>query len=167
MRLLFTIYADFESFSVTIETCQNDPEESCTQKLQKHISSPFVFYLVTTTGVRYKPVWCTVSANEDIAEIFVEKLIEHAKMIYEKYENKKDMIFTDDDENQYDNAKVCHNVNCGSYWKKYLKMKRYMKHLKIIIKSQIIVNNRQVPWSCIYELWFTLPSTWNLFGSHT
>jgi hypothetical protein len=109
VREPFTIFADFESFTDELNTCDNDPEKSYAQKLQKQVPSSFVFYLVTTTKEWFELITYIANADEDVAEIFNKKLIEYSKMIYDKYDkNKKDMIFTDEDKIEYDKAKVCH-----------------------------------------------------------
>lgn len=39
MKVSLTIYADFESFTVNMDTCDNDPDNSYTKQYQKHIQS--------------------------------------------------------------------------------------------------------------------------------
>jgi hypothetical protein len=110
VRVPFTIYADFESFTANILASENDPDKSYTQQYQKHVPSSFCFNLISTTGEQFEPVTYTANSNDDdVAKIFVEKLEEYAKMIYDKYEkNPKEMTFTDEDVIVYNNAKVCH-----------------------------------------------------------
>lgn len=84
MRVLFALYTVFESFSMKIHTCENNPVKSYAQTFQKQIPSSFGFYLVNNTGERLEPVTYTANADEEMGEIFVEKLTEYTKMIYEK-----------------------------------------------------------------------------------
>jgi hypothetical protein len=51
MRVPFTIYADFETFNVKINSCQPNPDQSYTQKIMKQVPSSFCFYLVSVTAV--------------------------------------------------------------------------------------------------------------------
>ena len=41
MRVPFIVYADFESFTPKLSTCQPNPEMSYTKQCQKHIPSGF------------------------------------------------------------------------------------------------------------------------------
>ncbi|XP_065653024.1 uncharacterized protein LOC136080335 [Hydra vulgaris] len=45
MRVLFVVYADFESFIKPIDTCKPNPNESYTKRYQKHILSSFCYYV--------------------------------------------------------------------------------------------------------------------------
>ena len=45
MRVPIVVYADFESFTRPIDTCNLDPEKSFTKKYQKHESSGFCFFV--------------------------------------------------------------------------------------------------------------------------
>jgi hypothetical protein len=96
MRVPFVIYTDIESFNKKIDTCEPNSEQSYMQKIMKQVPSSFCFYLVSTVtgasggvhaanGEKFEPVTYTASGDEDVAEIFVEKLTEYSKMIYNKY----------------------------------------------------------------------------------
>ena len=50
--LPFVIYADFECFTVPINTCQPNPEKSFTQSYQKHEPNSFCLYLKTLDGMK-------------------------------------------------------------------------------------------------------------------
>ena len=74
MRVPIVVYADFESFTKPIDTCQPDPEKSLTKKYQKHEPSGFCFYIVCD-GERQEPVLYTKQAEgESVADIFVKML---------------------------------------------------------------------------------------------
>jgi hypothetical protein len=54
-------------------------------------------------------VTCTASDDEDVAEIFIEKLTEYSKMIYNKYEKYPETkIYTNDAVYKFHVAKACH-----------------------------------------------------------
>ena len=42
MRVPFLVYADFESFTPKMSTCQPNPDESYTKRYQKHTPANFV-----------------------------------------------------------------------------------------------------------------------------
>jgi hypothetical protein len=109
MRVPFVIYADFESFSIKINTCEPNPNESCMQKIMKHVPSSFCFYLVSTaTDNHFEPITYTAQGDEDIGEIFSKKLIEYARMICDKYEKHlKPMQITDEKRAACDNVTHC------------------------------------------------------------
>ena len=44
MKLPFTIYADLESFLEKMSTCQNNPNESSTTKINKHTPSAYSLF---------------------------------------------------------------------------------------------------------------------------
>ena len=41
MRVPYIVYADFESFTTQLSTCQPNPDKSYTMQYQKHIPSRF------------------------------------------------------------------------------------------------------------------------------
>ena len=45
MRVPFIVYADFESFTQQLLTCQPNPEKSYTKQYQKHIPSGFCYHI--------------------------------------------------------------------------------------------------------------------------
>jgi len=112
MRVPFVVYADFESFIKPIDTCQPDPSKSYTKQYQKHIPSSFCYYIKCFEDDLYsqEPVAFTAdSEDDDIAQIFVNKLEDSVKQIYKqffKFPNK--MVFTETDKIKYNDATTCH-----------------------------------------------------------
>lgn len=49
----------------------------------------------------------TKQTGEDVAKIFVDKLEENVKVIYDKFRFPKKIIFTEDDRESFDSAVVC------------------------------------------------------------
>ena len=54
----FTIYADFECFTIPINSCQPNPDKSFTQGYQKHEPSGYCLYLKALDGLNtnFKPI---------------------------------------------------------------------------------------------------------------
>jgi len=52
MRVPIVVYADFESFTRPIDTCQPDPDNSFTKKYQKHEPSGLFFFYIVCDGKR-------------------------------------------------------------------------------------------------------------------
>ena len=115
----FVVYADFESFTIPIQTNQPNPEGSYTKKYQKHEPSGFCYYIKCFDDSIYKQdpvIYTKQNENEDISQIFVESLEKNIREIYERFwdikNNKyvwvKNMIFTTEDQNVYKKSVNCH-----------------------------------------------------------
>ena len=92
---------------------------SYTNSFQEHVPNSFCIYLVTAEGIPIdnslqQPIRYTVSSSEAtsgerVGKIFVEKLEEFAKQVYERYEKvPQPMIFTEEDKIAFNNASTCH-----------------------------------------------------------
>ena len=111
MRVPFVVYADFESFIKPIDTCQPNPNTSYTNKYQKHVPSSFCYYIKCFDDDLYSqaPVMYTAeNEDDDVAQIFIDTLIENVKDIYKRFKFPKRMIFGKKDKELYDSASVCH-----------------------------------------------------------
>ena len=111
MRVPFVVYADFESFIKPIDTCQPDPNTSYTNKYQKHVPSSFCYYIKCFDDDLYSQAPVTFTAeneDDDVAQIFIDTLIENIKDIYKRFKFPKQMIFRKKDKELYDSATVCH-----------------------------------------------------------
>ena len=111
MRVPFIVYADFESFIKPIDTCQPNPNTSYTNKYQKHVPSSFCYYIKCFDDDLYSqdPVMFTAeNEDDDVAQIFIDTLIENIKDIYKRFKFPKRMIFRKKDKELYDSATVCH-----------------------------------------------------------
>ena len=80
VQIPFVAYADFECFTIPINTCQPDPDHSFTQEYQKHEPSGYCLYLKGLDGVNdnYKPIVYTKKSEDDNIS---EKFIKHLKII--------------------------------------------------------------------------------------
>ena len=121
MRVPVVIYADFESYIKPIITCEPSSDHSYTKRYQQHVANSFCIYakpsddvieargelpnnLISYTDVR--------GVDCNVGELFIKSLEELAVAIYNTYEAEKyDMIFTSDDELDYNNATHCHICN--------------------------------------------------------
>ena len=84
----FTIYADFECFTIPMNSCQPDPKKSYTQGYQKHEPSGYCLYLKALDGmeVNFKPiVYKKKTKDEDISKSFIKNVIKLTQQIYQKY----------------------------------------------------------------------------------
>ena len=114
MRVPFIVYADFESFTPQLSTCQPNPEKSCTNQDQKHIPSGFCYHIKCFNDALYsqQPVTCVKEFNDDdIAQIFIDTLEKNIKDTYKKFKLPKSMIMTIHEELVYDNSTLCHICN--------------------------------------------------------
>nr|XP_012563470.1 unnamed protein product [Hydra vulgaris] len=112
MRVPFVVYADFESFITPINTCSPNTNESYTKQYQKHTPCSFCYYIKCFDESVYKSKPVTFTANsekDDVAKKIVDMLKEDIKKIYKTYlKFPKKMVFTPEDKNSFNNAKVCH-----------------------------------------------------------
>ena len=92
----FVVYADFECFTKPMNTCSPNPKESYNYNYQKHEPSGFCFYVKGIVDKKIKPIIYTkTSEDEDISKVFVEKLTEVTKGIYNDfYRRPKPLILT-------------------------------------------------------------------------
>ena len=95
------IYADFECFNKSIQTCNPDPESSYTKQYQKHEPISFCYYINCT----YKTIPLRKYIGENAAEVFVKMLEEDIKM----FNNipMKNMIFGEKERKQYEKENIC------------------------------------------------------------
>ena len=107
----FVVYADFECFTKPMNSCSPNPKESYNYNYQKHEPSGFCFYVKSIVpGIHIKPIIYTKnSEDEDIAKIFVEKLKEVTKGIYNDfYCRPKPLKLNSEEQKSFQQAKNCH-----------------------------------------------------------
>ena len=106
----FVVYADFECFTMPMNSCSPNPKDSYNYNYQKHEPSGFCFYVKGVVNKRIKPIIYTKqSDDEDIAKIFVEKLTEITKGIYEDFYCKpKPLVMSKKNIEDFNNAVNCH-----------------------------------------------------------
>ena len=110
----FVVYADFECFTKPMNSCSPDPKYSYNYNYQKHEPSGFCFYAKgIVPKINIKPIIYTKTfEDEDIAKVFVEKLTELTKGIYNDfYSRPKPLRLTRDEQKLFEEATICHICN--------------------------------------------------------
>ena len=99
----FVVYADFECFTKPLNTCSPNPEKSYSCNYQKHEPSGFCFYIKGLVK-SFKPVIYTKTNDSDnVAEVFVNKLAEVTKSIYNDfYRRPKPLRLTSAEQKSFD-----------------------------------------------------------------
>ena len=105
----FVVYADFECFTKP----SPNPKESFNYNYQKHEPSGFCFYVKGIVDKKIKPIIYTkTSEKEDISKVFVEKLTEVTRGIYNDFYLKpKPLRLTREEQKLFDTAQICHICN--------------------------------------------------------
>ena len=111
----FVAYADFECFTKPIDSYMPNKEKSYSTSYQKHEPSGFCFYIKGISGKGIKPIIYTKKEeHEDVAKIFVEKLAEAVKIIYNDFYRKpKEIYINEEQEKSFEEAKNCHICKKG------------------------------------------------------
>ena len=126
----FTIYADFECFTLPVNSCQPNPNKSYTQSYQKHTPSGYCLYIKALDGmkVNFKPiVYKKKTSDEDISKRFIKHVVKLTHKIYQDYyKNPKTMIFKSKDQKDFRSATKCHICE-----KKLFRDKKTNKILKV------------------------------------
>ena len=106
----FVVYADFECFTKPMNSCSPNPKESYNYNYQKHEPSGFCFYVKGVVDKKIKPIIYTkTSEDEDISKVFVEKLAEVTKGIYNDfYQKPKPLRLTSAEQKSFEKAVNCH-----------------------------------------------------------
>ena len=114
----FVVYADFECFTKPMNSCCPNPKDSYNYNYQKHEPSGFCFYVKGIVDKKIKPITYTkTSEDEDISKIFVEKLAEVTKGIYNNfYQKPKPLRLTRAEQKSFEKAVNCYI--CGGELKK-------------------------------------------------
>ena len=109
----FVAYADFECFTKPMNTCCPNPEDSYNYNYQKHEPSGFCIFIKGVVDKRIKPITYTKKEeDEDIAKIFVEKIVEVTRGLYNDfYRRPKILKLTQEEQKSFDKAKICHFCN--------------------------------------------------------
>ena len=109
--LPFVAYADFECFTRPIVNYSNqNKEEPYSFSYQKHEPSGFCFFIKGICGKAIKPISYTKKEEgEDVAKIFVEKLVESVRIIYNNfYKRPKKIFLTKDQLKSFEEAEFCY-----------------------------------------------------------
>ena len=106
----FVVYADFECFTKPMNTCSPNPKDSYNYNYQKHEPSGFCFYVKGIVNKKITPIIYTKnSEDEDISKVFVEKLTEVTKGIYNDFcLRPKPLVMNSKTQKSFEEAKTCH-----------------------------------------------------------
>ena len=108
----FTIYADFECFTIPVNSCQPNPVKSFTQSYQKHEPSGYCFYIKASDGINinFKPiVYAKKTSDEDVSKRFINHLTKLTHQIYQEYYTKpKPLNLSSQEEKDFQSATECH-----------------------------------------------------------
>ncbi|GFT43648.1 uncharacterized protein NPIL_360211 [Nephila pilipes] len=102
----YTIYADFESLIVKINSCAPDPARSYTVPIADHILCGYAYTVIGPDGNFKKPP--VVYRGENAVDHFLENLIKEEEEILNILKNVKPMLFSDENKLDFKNATICH-----------------------------------------------------------
>ena len=105
LKVPFTIYADLECLLRKINTCQNNPEKSYTEKKAKN--KPSGYSLVTCCSFDKSKNEQKYYRGEDCMKIFCKDLKDQAMKII-NYEKKEMIPLTDKEKEAHENQKICY-----------------------------------------------------------
>ena len=111
MRVPFVVYADFEALPEGISTCAPNGNESYTNQYQKHKPCGFCYYIKCFNDKLFPPVlrhYTITHKDESVGMAFVNSLEKDIRWIYQKFKNKKGLLITHEEEQEFQEATVCH-----------------------------------------------------------
>ena len=112
LRVPFVVYADFEAFTEKLDNDKTpeDKNTSYTTQYEKHSPSGFCYYIKCSFDESYdKLVKHTKrTEDEDVSQVFVDRLEKDIKCIYNEFKFSKKMILTEEDKNDFKKATHCH-----------------------------------------------------------
>ena len=101
--------ADFECILKPHELTLNNPEVSTTTVSHTHVACGAA-YKITCTDPRFyrDPVIIAPSDGEDVASIFLDKIINDANELREMLKNITPMQISEEEQTQYNQETICH-----------------------------------------------------------
>ena len=105
LKVPFVIYADLECLLQKINTCQNNPEKSYTEKKATH--KPSGYSLVTCCSFDKSKNKQIYYRGKDCMKLFCEDLKDQAMKIID-YEKKEMIPLTDEEKESDENQENCH-----------------------------------------------------------
>ena len=104
----FIIYADLECIIELIDGCKNNPENSSTSKVSVHI--PSGFSMSTISSFRSIENKHDMYRGKDCMKTFCEFLREHTMKTI-NFKKKKMKLLPKEQQESYENAKICYICN--------------------------------------------------------
>ena len=112
LRVPFVVYADFEAFTEKLDNdgIQTDNNTSYTIQYEKHSPSGFCYYIKCSFDKSYDKLvrYTKRSEDEEVSQIFVNRLEKDIREIYNEFKFSKKMILTEEDKNNFKKATHCH-----------------------------------------------------------
>ena len=105
IKMPFTIYVDLECLLEKMSTCQNNPNKSCTTKINKH--TPSGYSLFTHCSFDESKNKLNYYKEDDCMKKFCKDLREHSTKII-NYEKKKMISLTTKEEIYHNRQKICY-----------------------------------------------------------
>ena len=139
------IYADHECIVEKIDGCKNNPENSSKTKVSEPI--PSGFSMSTISSFRSIENKHDVHRGKDCMEKFCESLREHAMKII-NFKQKKTKLLTKEQQESYENAKICY-ICKEKFENKYLKDKKYRKVFIVIVIKIVVIIQGNIEVLCI------------------
>ena len=110
MPVQFIVYADFESFTPQLSTCQPNPEKSYAKQCKKHIPSGFCYHIKCFDNTQ-QVTFVKEFSDDYVVQIFIDTLEKKIKEFYKKFKFRKSIIMTMKDKLVSDNSNLCHICN--------------------------------------------------------
>ena len=130
----FTIYADLECLLIKQKSCQNNPNESYSERKAMHEPSANTLSLITSFDSKENKR--NFYRGKDYIKRFCNDLKELGMNIVD-YEEKYMIPVTDNENQFYESLKVCHICKRGfCYDKNEKKNLKYTKKLEVIVIIQ-------------------------------
>ena len=104
-KVPFVIYADFESCIKSIDTCDQNPENSFTKQYQKHEPISFYYYTKSFDSKVSLPIKERSYTGKNAERVFLKYLEEDIKMIANI--RKKEIIFGEREKERYNEETRC------------------------------------------------------------
>jgi len=117
MRVPFVIYADFEAFTKPMDTSQPNPDYSYVNQHQRHTPCSFCYCIKSIDDSIFPPVLrCYIAKfeDDDVAQTFLDWLVQDVKEVYNNC-FKKDMIYGEKEQKQYNESDRCHICGKGGF----------------------------------------------------
>ena len=105
MKLPFVVYADLECLLEKMSTCENNPNESSTTKINKH--TPSGYSIFTSCSFDESRNKLNYYRDKDCMKNFCKDLREHVTRII-NYEKKKMVSLTTKEKINYNKEKICY-----------------------------------------------------------
>jgi len=105
MRVPIVVYADFESFTKPIDSCQPDSDRSFTKAYQKHEPSGFCFHVRCLDESSEPILFIKTREEENVADIFVDMIAKDIDHVWSS--EVKEMILTEEEKTDFEKAVEC------------------------------------------------------------